>query len=96
MTLNNGGFDRAKLNNWLSARYKTNWLSARYKILEYGRGYCDFDLWDVQRQGRQRVILFCDEYGYTYRQNDKANRFLIYNFNREEVRDKFPELCSYY
>ena len=90
MTLNNGK------NNWLSAWYKTNWLSARYKTLEYGRGYCHLDLWDVERQGIQRVISFCNENGYTPIQNDKANRFRIYNFNREEVRDEFPELCSYY
>ena len=87
MTFNNGVIDRAKLNTWFSESYKT---------LEDGKGYCDLDLWAVQRQGMQRVISFCDENGYTYIQNDKANRFRIYNFKRSKVRDKFPELCSYH
>jgi hypothetical protein len=80
--------DRVKFNG--------TWFKDRYVVLENGKGYCDLDMYNVERQGYQHVIRFAHEYGFTVIPNNKANRCKIYNFKREDVRDSFPELSSHF
>ena len=65
-------------------------------VIEHGRGYIKLDKFWVKRKIEyEKFWRFIEKHGYYLRDNDKERKHEVYNFRREDVRERFPEIHSH-